>query len=386
MPQFADGDREDYDDMMGGGYAEESPVARAAGILQNDASEPAERSRLFREAVAVLGGRVNEPIGLWEQRLTHVAAKCGSVEDLRALREAGADFSALSSTGQTPLHKAMAFNRDPGVARALVAEFGVDPNAVSKCGHLAGHKAIRLGQFQGEGMAERLDLCFSLHEGHRAELARSSPEEAKHHLGQAQMDRGFHAALTRTGKTACHLIAGYGSPEQMSAYLGRLPGSLDAREDMINARDSRGLAPIAYAASTNPNPDMISVLVDAGAATDVRSNEGYGLAHRAAAWNPAPEAVLRRLEEKGVPEGPGLASHATFVPRRGADAIPSAGWSATDLLAARYGVPREALDGPTPSANASKAAMLVADGAAFPAGPAAGPGFGAGTEPTMDVE
>jgi ankyrin repeat protein len=59
----------------------------------------------------------------------------------------------------------------------------------------------------------------------------------------------------------------------------------------VNARDEKGMTPLHRAARYNPNPKIITVLLKAGANVNEKDDKGISPLHRSAFGNPNPEII-----------------------------------------------------------------------------------------------
>ena len=63
-----------------------------------------------------------------------------------------------------------------------------------------------------------------------------------------------------------------------------------------NAKGSKGITPLHFAAAYNPNPEVTKALLDAGANVYTKNDNGGIPLHAAAAYNPNPEVIKALLD------------------------------------------------------------------------------------------
>ena len=67
----------------------------------------------------------------------------------------------------------------------------------------------------------------------------------------------------------------------------------------MDARDNTGWTPLHWAAFSSENPDIIGILLEAGAEVDARDNDGWTPLHWAATSSENP-TIIRTLIEAGA--------------------------------------------------------------------------------------
>ena len=270
-----------------------------------------------------------------------------TADAVAACLAAGADVSAHTDDGHTPLHMAANVNEDPAVVRALL-EAGADMEAqAADDGHTPVHEAA------GNPNPAVLETLFAagadpdVRAGNGASLLHfATPSVARALIVngsdlEVKDDRGFtplHRAVLRgnTGSVEVLIDAGADAEApsnggivpvqnaawaQSSAVLGALISAgvdpevrtenggtllhlaaqnngnaatiralLDAGAQ-IGSRTNEGLTPLHLAASSNEEPGIIQVLLDAGADLRARTSDGSTPLHLAAESNGNPAVV-----------------------------------------------------------------------------------------------
>ena len=161
-----------------------------------------------------------------------------------ALLDAGADVNALSRTGRTPLHEAVAYASDPAAIELLV-EAGADANARDSNGYTPLHSAAWYNP--------RPEIAAAL-------IAVGADVNARDPEGYVPAGR---AANDRT-------------PLFMSVYRG---GTFIGGQPMPNRN----------------NVQVVEVLVRAGADLEQTDGSGHTALHAAARWSPVAFPLLLRL-------------------------------------------------------------------------------------------
>jgi ankyrin repeat protein len=255
------------------------------------------------------------------------AAAVGSVEALNVLLKAGAEVNAKNGLNVTPLHFAGA---EMAKVRMLV-DAGADVDAKSKgertalivaAGRPGSHETVRLLLSKGANttVADRGSFTALI------EAARANNTEAlslllsKPHAINAANVRGFTALMQATGHAnlaAVKLLLKNGADvnaavsSNMTVRAGKIAISemtalmtapLSSPEVIdvllkagakVNARDVRGMTPLMFAvASDVPNVATIRMLIEAGADKDIKSNESELARDWAAKYNHAEVASL----------------------------------------------------------------------------------------------
>ncbi len=90
------------------------------------------------------------------------------------------------------------------------------------------------------------------------------------------------------GITALHFIAVFKNPEMITILIQAGAN--------VHARDKDGYTPLHLAASANQNPEIITILINAGSDVNVQSHNKETPLHRAAIWNENPKVIMALLD------------------------------------------------------------------------------------------
>ncbi len=283
-----------------------TPLHRA---LANFGSMPA---RILRGVVSALLDAGADPNARHRGGWTplHVAAgifgESGPL--VRMLAAAGADLDALNNAGETPLHLAQ-----EAVATATVRtllELGADPAAVDGVG--ATPDPVACERWSSEDFfaladADIVAACVAAGADVRAVVGRYPAAEPLHLAAAGARDPAVVRVLLeagadmsarddRLGYSALHHAAESGTGEVTRALLEA--GADPHAWAMGYSVDwGWGWTPLHLAAKSNPDPDVVEALIEAGADLDASSGEsyrkGYAPLHYAGSNpNPAVAGVL----------------------------------------------------------------------------------------------
>jgi len=194
------------------------------------------------------GARVNEKSKQNQTALLLAASNDGAIEIARLLVAKGADPKVIGASGRTTL--IMAANQNDLAMVKFFLEHGVPVNAVDSTDKF-GHTALMAAAAQSNtAMVKAL-----IQKGADVNMATSDAATVK------------NGPLAFKGRTALMMAAPYGSPEMIRAFL-------DAHAN-VNARDVAGMSPLMFAvASENQDPEVIQMLLTAGADPKVQSTTG----------------------------------------------------------------------------------------------------------------
>ena len=240
------------------------------------------------EQLRVVGANVNSPVADDGSLLLHHAAWLGGPQVIRALLAAGADPSAFSDDGWTPLHAAAESNEHPDEVVAVLVAAGADPNALTLRGKTPLHVAARYN--------ERPEMVAAL------------------------VAAGANSSLRDDdGSTPLHEAALSGKHPSLVALLVAVGAD-------VNVRDRDGATPLHVAAQYNEHPGMIEALLAAGATRNARTDDNQTPLDLArASGNPRVAAALSDdASETGISqslpdpldEGPVRVGGAIPEPRR----------------------------------------------------------------------
>ena len=197
-----------------------------------------------------------EPVPGW-QFTPLFFAKSATVA--RTLLSRNADVNARDYKRESPMHIAARFGRTT-VVKALV-EAGADPKARNEDGRTALHEAAR------NGALETVEVLLKA--------------------------GGDPTVSDEEGLTAFHWAA---LRDESGDVVKRL---LEREEVELEQRTGFGETPLQLAARGNENPEVLKLLLEAGANADVRMEDGRTLLHQAA-WHNENTEVLRLLLALGA--------------------------------------------------------------------------------------
>ena len=208
-------------------------------------------------AVALLGSAVRGQADLFE------AAKEGSVEEVRAALEAGADVNAQDDLflSMPPLMHAARRNPNPDVVRVLL-DAGAE--------------------------LEARDWLWGMTSLAHAAWSNDNPDVVR-----LLLDAGadLNARDEFSDATPLHMAGHNENPDAVRALL-------DAGAD-LEARDENGNTPLMHAALRNQSPDVVRLLLDAGANLEARGSQRWTPLMMAAGYNQNPQ-VVRALLDAGA--------------------------------------------------------------------------------------
>ena len=202
-----------------------------------------------------------------ENNALHIAAVNGHLEVAQMLLARNVEVNARNNSGMTPLLRVLLISRNPDVVRLLL-DHGADVDACDIAGWTALHHAV------GSGNPEIVQMI----------LERSTEVDAKNSQGatalftasyngnpavvQLLLDHGADPhARDKYGSTTLDSAAGGGAGLEVCRILLKL-----------NVPHYKAF----LGASGSGDPDLMRLLLDHGADTDVRSNDGDTALHLAA--------------------------------------------------------------------------------------------------------
>jgi ankyrin repeat protein len=226
------------------------------------------------------GAQVNKASRLGRTPLLVAAETSGALETVRLLLQKGADVNVADSLGFTPLIAA-AYVDNIAVAKLLI-EKTASLNAKTS----AGQTGTALMGVASNGNLELTRLLLA----HHADLnAVSADDSGKVKNGPVAFGR----------LTALHFAAASASPEVVRLLL-------DAGAP-VDPRDVRGMTPLMVAVSTDrPNVDIVKTLLAKGADASIRSSIGESTVDWARKFNNPAILAMLKLEAVKV-DGPAAA-------------------------------------------------------------------------------
>lgn len=235
------------------------------------------------------------------------------------LADAGADIDAPDDSGDTPLHMAVGAGR-LAMAAALL-EAGADVNAGSRWGGTPLHRAVERRQ-------DAVELVSLL-------VGAGAIVDSRNMFGQTPLRRALDAGRPDIVDTLVQLgadpsilddsgnVPDHTSCERWNTSNFFAAAGAEVVADCIRhgadvgARDDKGFTPLHLAARHNPDPAIVSALLEAGAEVNtwatgmghhgsiltsagadpnLRTDRGYTSLHEAVAANSSPDVVLALLE------------------------------------------------------------------------------------------
>jgi ankyrin repeat protein len=213
------------------------PLHYVAGGFFSPDVDPADLVALLIEA----GADPSVPDFEWNHTPLHIAVQRdnSSVDIIRALIAGGADISATTPYGYTPLHHAAHYNSDADFVIALL-EAGADPSVRSRDGNTPLHGAA--GAINGPSR----DVVMTL-------LKAGADAAARNESGETPL----HSAV-RTSRPNLDVVMAL----------------LEFGADVV-ARNERGETPLHYAAQTYQiTSNIVMALLNAGADPLARDSQG----------------------------------------------------------------------------------------------------------------
>ncbi len=213
----------------------------------------------------------------------HNAAFSGHKEAVELLLSHGANPNSIDSTGQTPMFQAA--ERGSLEIIKLLVKHGAH---ISKKGYTPLHKAAYceylapkehkdlVRYFLNKGVSINARGSFEMTPLHTATYAASSE------VLNLLVKRGAEIeARDQFGRTPLYMAAVYGNAEAAAFLI--------ARGADVNAKDTNGRTPLCGAITlnnvANPNPEVVKILIDAGAnINNVTDRGGSTPLHQAIAW------------------------------------------------------------------------------------------------------
>jgi len=232
------------------------------------------------------GARVNEKSKQNQTALLLAASNSGSVETARLLVAKGADAKIVGASGRTGL--IMAANQNDLAMVQFFLDQGVSVNAVDSTDK-SGHTALMAAAAQSNtAMVKAL-----LQKGADVNMAATDASVVK------------NGPLAFKGRTALMMAAPYGSTEMIRLFL-------DAHAD-VNVRDIAGMTPLMFAvASENQDPEVIKMLLAAGADPKIQSKTGETALDWARKYGSP--AILKLLGEESKAVTPAKKSELAAIP------------------------------------------------------------------------
>lgn len=211
--------------------------------------------------------------------LLHIASKPGNEEVVQLLIDEGAEINAADEDGETPLHRALEFNKNYNVARKLI-ENGADLANKTTDGGTPLHNLF------SDTIAEVVSKDFGI----EATATNSQGMSTSHFFAQSsrttldvfrkgrQFDLVTLWSRDNLGRTCLHFAVSAGN-------LSILPYLLDqASSAEIKRRDFRGRQPLHYAAQSSRAVQVIDMLVDRGCDLYAVDEMGQTAMYWAAYW------------------------------------------------------------------------------------------------------
>jgi serine/threonine-protein phosphatase 6 regulatory ankyrin repeat subunit B len=227
----------------------------------------------LRAALKKLPGNLNDIRDPRQRTALHISVGRRQFEDVLLLLLAGADPNAVDDDGQTPLFRAVALWREDALLMVeLLALAGADVNRVDTEGMTV------LATAAGYGSPEVVD--FLLRRGAALEPAGAPPTRWPIAIARAYENPKALAVLEAAQSAPAPVLPESAEPLESrflkatrAADLASVPVLLKAGAD-INARDSEG-ATALYRAVSDHRPDLVTLLLLAGANPNIANNKGF---------------------------------------------------------------------------------------------------------------
>ncbi len=238
----------------------------------------------------------------------HFAARFGKVELARALIERDADPKALNQFGQSPLYHAVTSLDEENLELVqLLLDAGADPNQKDEQGETPFARAMK--HERNRIVQLLLERGATMEVEDVSEAFRAAVRRDQLAVVDSLLKSGMQLnASLDDGRTPLHVAVGY-RKLAITEYL------IEQKAD-VNAvtQDDNGRSVLQAAVGTSGRPDIVAVLLDAGAAPNFMDKHGASVLHTAA--------------------GSGSAEVISVLAKAGADIESRAGGGVTPLMEA----------------------------------------------------
>ena len=211
-----------------------------------------------------------------------------SPAEIQAAIEAGADVNAGNEHGHTPLMEAASFNTPQTVALLLKA--GADLAGTDRFGRNALMRAARYTRYP-ENIAILLDAGADVRARSRSGESAVDSAQFNEELKKSEEYLRLLLAATMHGEHLEELVQ-VGSPSDIRAAINAGCN--------VNGRNREGLTSLMLTVKYNPDPQIIRILLEAGAEVDAKDKGAWSARMYAVSHDTPDSEVIKTLVEGGA--------------------------------------------------------------------------------------
>ena len=207
--------------------------------------------------------------------------------------------NARNQQGETPLHKAVVYNKMPIVV-ALILKAGAGVNAKDTYGNTPLHEAA--AYCKNPAVIAALLKAGAEVNARTPRLEYVGGETPLHDAASSNKNPAVITALVKAGAEVNARDKGGNTPLHDAASSNKNPAVITALVKAgaeVNAKDTYGNTPLHDAAGFNKNPAVIVALVKAGAEVNAKDTNGNTPLHDAATYNKNP-TIIAALVKAGA--------------------------------------------------------------------------------------